>query len=339
MPGDKLRWGVLGTARIADTVIPGLLQASNSELVAVASRDAEKAREWAQARGLQHYFSSYDEMLASDLIDAVYIPLPNALHVEWSIRAIERGKHVLCEKPISTQASHVEELIAAQQSSGVKVMEAFMYRFHPQTQRIRQLVYEGAIGEARIVRATFDFLLSRANDVRLSKELGGGSLLDVGCYCVNISTLVTGMPPKAVTASAVWAENGVDTSLVGTLEFPNGMLGVIDCSFQVGTSMQQGLEVSGTGGLIRVEQPFRMSDEDTTITVDKADKDVTVQRVRVPGGNEYRFMVEHFADAVLNDTELSYTLEDSLANMRVLDALIEAARTGRRVGVAGTSAG
>ncbi|HEX8229625.1 MAG TPA: Gfo/Idh/MocA family oxidoreductase [Chloroflexia bacterium] len=334
MPGRKVRWGVLGTARIADTVLPGLLKAGNSELVAVASRDTAKARDWAQARGLQRYFSSYDEMLASDIIDAVYIPLPNALHVEWSIRAAEHGKHVLCEKPIATNAAHVEELIAAQRRSGVKVMEAFMYRFHPQTERVRQLIAEGAIGEPKIVRATFDFLLSRSNDVRLSKELGGGALLDVGCYCVNIASLVVGMMPRAVTASAVWSEEGVDTSLVGTLEFPNGVLGVIDCSFQVGTSMQQKLEVSGTDGLIRVTQPFRMGDEDTTIIVDKADKAGRVEQVSAPGGNEYQLMVEHFADAVLNDTSLSYTLEDSLANMRVLDALAESARTGLRVTVA-----
>ncbi|HEX8599766.1 MAG TPA: Gfo/Idh/MocA family oxidoreductase [Chloroflexia bacterium] len=333
MPGRKVHWGVLGTARIADTVIPGLLKAGNSELVAVASRDTAKAREWAQARSLQHYFSSYDEMLASDLIDAVYIPLPNALHVEWSIRAAEHGKHVLCEKPIATNASHVEELIAAQRRNGVKLMEAFMYRFHPQTERIRQLIAGRAIGEIKIVRATFDFLLSRPNDVRLSKELGGGALLDVGCYCVNIASLVVGMTPRTVTASAVWSEEGVDTSLVGTLEFSNGVLGVIDCSFQVGTSMQQKLEVSGMGGLIRVAQPFRMSEEDTTIIVDKADKEGTVEQVSVPGGNEYQFMVEHFADAVLSDTDLSYTLEDSLANMRVLDALIHSARTGQRVTV------
>ncbi|MDQ3930063.1 MAG: Gfo/Idh/MocA family oxidoreductase [Chloroflexota bacterium] len=331
MAGDKVRWGVLGTARIANTVIPGLLKASNSELVAVASRDAEKAREWAQARGLQHYFTSYDGMLASDVIDAVYIPLPNALHVEWSIRAAEHGKHVLCEKPISTRAADVEQLITTQRRTGVKVMEAFMYRFHTQTERVRQLLAAGAIGEIKIVRATFDFLLSRTNDVRLSKELGGGALLDVGCYCVNVSTLVVGTIPRAVTASAVFSPDGVDTSLVGTLEFANGVLGVIDCSFQVGTSMQQKLEVSGTGGRVKVAEPFRMGDEDTTIIVDKADKEGTVEHVSVPGGNEYQFMVEHFADAVLNDTPLSYTLEDSLANMRVLDALIESARTGQRV--------
>jgi xylose dehydrogenase (NAD/NADP) len=247
MAGDRLRWGVLGTARIADTVVPGLLKARNSQLVAVASRDVEKAREWAQARGLEHYFGSYDDMLASDLIEAVYIPLPNALHTEWTIRAAEHGKHVLCEKPVATHASQVEELIAAERRHGVKVMEAFMYRFHPQTERLRLLVTGGAIGEPRIVRSTFDFLLSRPQDVRLSKELGGGALLDVGCYCINVATLVVGMPPRAVTASAVWSEAGVDVALVGTLEFPDGVLGVIDCSFQVGTSMQQKLEVSGTG--------------------------------------------------------------------------------------------
>jgi D-xylose 1-dehydrogenase (NADP+, D-xylono-1,5-lactone-forming) len=327
----KVRWGVLGTARIADAVIKGIRGSSNSELVAAASRDGERAKAWAGERGIPQTFGSYDEMLASDAVDAVYIPLPNALHAEWTMRAARQGKHVLCEKPLASNAGEVEAIIAAAQEGGVKVMEAFMYRFHPQTERLREMVSGGAIGEPKIVRTVFDFLLKRPNDVRWSKELAGGATMDVGCYCVNLANLLVGMPPSRVTASAVWAESGVDASLVGTLEYPNGVLATIDCSFQVGSTMQQWALISGSEGLIRVDEPFRIGEEDSVIVVDKADGTSAPEEVRVPGGNEYMFMVEHFAGAALSGGELGYTLQDSLVNMRVLDALREAARTGRKV--------
>ncbi|HEX9987211.1 MAG TPA: Gfo/Idh/MocA family oxidoreductase [Chloroflexia bacterium] len=333
MQKTKLRWGVLGTARIADANVAGIRKSKNGELVAIASRDIEKARAWAQERDVPHYFGSYDEMLASDLIDAVYVPLPNALHAEWSIRAAEHHKHVLCEKPAATNPQDVERMIAAAQENGVKIMEAFMFRFHPQTERVRQLVADQAIGETRIIRATFDFYLRRPHDVRWSKDLGGGALMDVGCYCVNIATLLAGMPPHRVTASAVWADTGVDMSLVGTLEFPNGVLALIDCSFNVGRTMQQWVEISGTDGLIKVAEPFRIREEDTAIVIDRCEATSPIESITIEGAHEYHLMVEHFADAVLSNTELSYTLGESLANMQTMGALLESARTGRRVEV------
>ncbi len=332
MRGKELRWGVLGTARIADAVVKGIKYSANSTLVAIASRDLETARDWAAPRDVPNSFGSYEEMLSSDLIDAVYIPLPNGLHKEWSIKAAEQGKHVLCEKPISTGAQDVEELIAAAQKNNVKIMEAFMYRFHPQTAQTLRMVADGRVGDLRIIRATFDFRLKRPNDVRWSKELGGGALLDVGSYCVNMSNLVAGALPISVTASAVWAPSGVDMSLIGTLEYPDNLLASIDCSFQVGTAMQQRLSISGTEGLISVHRPFsRDADETTTIVLDKSDNTSLPEEISIPAANQYQLMVEHFADAVLNNTELSYPLSESLANMRVLEALIEAARTGQRV--------
>jgi predicted dehydrogenase len=331
MATTRLRWGVLGAARIADVLIQGLRKSNNAELVAVASRDIEKARAWAGARDVPYYFGSYEELLASDLVDAVYLPLPNALHVEWSIRASQHHKHVLCEKPIAVRAEEVESLIAAQQQHGVHIMEAFMYRFHPQIARLQQLLADKAIGDTKILRASFDFFLRRPHDVRWSVELGGGALLDVGCYCVNISNLLLGGPPISVTASAVWAPSGVDISLAGTLEYPNGVLGLIDCSFNVGTTMQQNVEISGTEGVIRLSQPFRVGEEDVTIVVDKADLTTPPETVVVPGANEYQLMIEHFSDAVLNNKQPAYTLQESLANMRVIDALIASAHTGRRI--------
>jgi predicted dehydrogenase len=328
---NRVRWGVLGTARIADSLVEAIRLSGNCELTAIASRDAEQAREWARDRGAPLSFGSYDEMLASDAIDAVYVPLPNSLHKEWAIRAAQNGKHVLCEKPLATNARDAEAMIAAAEASGVKLMEAFMYRFHPQTELLRQLVADGTVGQVKIVRANFGFLLSRPNDVRWSAELGGGALLDVGCYCTSITRFLMGDEPVAASARAVWASTGVDETLAGMLEFANGTLGVIGCSFQTGMGMDQSLVVSGTKGRIIVQSPFRMSAEPTNILVDNLDALGRAETMQAPGANEYQRMVEHFAGAVLNDGPLDYTAEDSLGNLRVLDALLESARMGRTV--------
>ncbi|MDQ6693597.1 MAG: Gfo/Idh/MocA family oxidoreductase [Chloroflexota bacterium] len=333
MPAGKLHIGVLGTARIADALVTAIKKSSNCELMAVASRDEQKALSWAQERDVPHHFGSYEDLLGSDLVDAIYIPLPNGLHKEWSLKAAGNHKHVLCEKPIGTSAQDVEELIAARDKYGVVIMEAFMYRFHPQTARIRQLLADRAIGDIKIARATFDFYLKRPNDVRWDPQLGGGALADVGCYCASILTLVAGTAPTAVTASAVWGQSGVDTSLVGTLEFPGDLLGIMDCSFQVGSTMQQWLQISGTEGLIKLERPFSPDGIDATIIVDKVDGTSEPEHVHVTGANQYQLMVEHFARAALEGHPLSYPLEDSLVNMRVLDALLEAAHSGQRVKV------
>ena len=333
MQPKRLRWGILGTARIADSLVQAIRLSDNSELAAVASRDAEMARAWAGERQVALAFGSYDQMLSSDAIDAVYIPLPNALHKEWAIRAAQSGKHVLCEKPLAANSQDAQEMIAAAEANGVKLMEAFMYRFHPQTARLKKLVADGAIGEVKIVRANFGFLLSRPNDVRWSLELGGGALLDVGCYCVSITRLLMGVEPVAATARAVWAPTGVDETLSGVLEFANGALGVISCSMRTGAVMDQSLVVTGTGGRINVAEPFRMDEGPTDVLLDNLDRSGRVETVQVPGANEYQRMVEHFANAVLSGGSLDYTLNDSLGNMRVLDALLESARTGRTVAI------
>lgn len=335
MPATKLRWGVLGTARIANLVVEGMRRSPNSELTAIASRDPDAARAWAAERNVPHAFGTYDDMLASDAIDAVYIPLPNALHKEWTIRAAHLGKHVLCEKPLASNAEEVREIIAARDATGVKIMEAFMYRFHPQIPRMKQLLDGGAIGDIKVVRATFGFYLQRDNDVRMSKELAGGSLMDVGCYCVNVANLITGVLPSSVTASANWAESGVDAGLVGTLEYPGGILATIDSSFELGTNKQQWVQVSGTHGLLSVPVPFNPTDQDATISISPADDRTPPEQITVPGAYHYERMVTHFAASVLEGAPIGYTLEESLGNMRVLDALAAAARTGQRVEIKG----
>ena len=331
MKSNRLRWGVLGTARIADALVEAIRQTDNSDLVAVASRSLEQVQAWANERGVPMAFGSYAELLESDAIDAIYIPLPNAMHREWTISAAQHGKHILCEKPLAVSAHEVEEMIGAAEANGVQLMEAFMYRFHPQTALLKQLVTDGTIGEVKSIRANFGFYLDRPEDVRWSKELGGGAVLDVGSYCVNITRLLAGAEPIAVTARAVLAPTGIDESLSGTLEFAGGMLGAVSCSMRTGFGGDQSLVVSGTRGRINVANPFRMGDEPTTIIMDNLDKDGRGETIQAEGANEYQRMVEHFAGSVLSSSPVAYTPQNSLANLRVLDALRESARTGRAV--------
>ena len=334
MQSRRLRWGVLSTARIADAQVRAISMSTNSELTAVASRDLTLAQAWAKQREVAYAFGSYEEMLASDAVDVVYIPLPTGLHHEWSIKAMQNGKHVLCEKPLAANAAEVREIIAAAEATGLKAMEAFMYRFHPLASRLAQLLAEGAIGTPKVIRASFGFALNRPDDIRWSAELAGGAIMDVGCYCTNISLMLAGAKPHAVTAGAVWAPTGVDESLVGTLEFPGGLLAAVDCSFKTGTVLQQSLTVSGTEGLITAPQPFRKGDGPAEITVDRADggdNPGLIEVIRLPEVYQNHLMIEHFADAVLNDRPLAYTLQESLANMQVIDALKESARAGKRI--------
>lgn len=345
---NKLRWGVAGTAKIADQLVRAWELSNTNELVAIASRDAAKAKAWADKKHASRVFDSYESMLASNAIDAVYIPLPNGLHCEWTVKAAQQGKHVLCEKPLADNAAQVQEIIAARDANRVVIMEAFMYRFHPKTLKIKQMVEQGAVGELKIIRASFTFFLREPRNIRMNKGLAGGALMDVGCYPVNISRLVAGANPIAVSARMVWGEDapgvthneprirtlttgaahldGVDHTLTAVMEFPNNVLAVVDCSFTA--DAHQWLGVSGAHGHIGVTAPFRMGEDDQVILYDHEGKH---QDVFVPGANEYHKMVDHFAAAVLQGTPLSYPLEDSLGQARTLDALYQSARTGQRV--------
>jgi predicted dehydrogenase len=334
MQTRRLRWGVLGTARIADKVVHGINSSNNGVLAAIASRDPGMARDWAAERNVPHAFGSYDEMLASDAIDAVYIPLPNGLHKGWAVKALQHGKHVLCEKPLAANAGEVREIIATAGATGMKAMEAFMYRFHPAVARLQQLLTEGAIGDLKVIRASFGFRLLRPDDIRWSAGMAGGALMDVGAYCVNNARMVGG-EPLAVNASSVFSSGGVDINTVGILEFPNGVLSAIDCSFETGPAAHQGLVISGTDGRIYVANPFSRDENDPVhIVVNDAhdsERQGAAYTIEVPAADHYHLMVEHFADAVLNDRPVAYTLQNSLGNMLVLDALKEAARSGQRI--------
>lgn len=327
----KLRWGILSTARIGiRTVIPAIQQSHNGIVAAIASRDAQSARETAQALGIPRAFGSYDALLDSPDIDAVYIPLPNSLHKEWSIRAATRGKHILCEKPFALNASQVDDMIAAARQHRVLLAEAFMYRFHPQFTRVKELIAEGAIGKVQVIRSAFGFQLDDLNNIRLRSELGGGSLMDVGCYCVNASRWIAGAEPVAAQASAVFGEKSqVDEALSGILRFPNGVAAHFDSSFR--SAYREWLEIQGAEGRLELERPFRSHAVGGVGQVILHRKDNTRQEFTTPAVNQYQLMVEHFADAALNGKALLYPPEEGRANLRVMDGLSESARSGRAI--------
>ena len=328
MPDQKLRWGILSTAKIARrAVIPAIQQSNNGIVAAIASRDANTAQEAAHALNIPRAFASYEAMLESPDIDAVYIPLPNHLHKEWTIRAAQHGKHILCEKPFALNVSEVDEMIAAAKQHRVLLMEAFMYRFHPQFARARELIAAGAIGKVQVIRSAFCYTMNRPNDIRAKKEMGGGALMDVGCYCVNMARLIAGTEPQRVQATMIQRpSDDVDDAFAGILYFPNDVLGIFDCSFR--TDYTEWLQIQGTAGRLDIPRPIKPVAPTEIIlrTGEKSDAFATSTIISVPAANHYQLMVEHFADAVLNGTPLQYPPELDRNNMVVMDALFQAAK-------------
>ena len=325
LPRSSLRWGVISTANIGRAAVNPAIRASrNGELVAVASRDPERARAFAESHHVPRHYGSYQELLDDPDIDAVYNPLPNGLHLEWSVKASEAGKHILCEKPLALDEEQCRMMAAAADANGVKLLEAFMYRFHPRTLRVLEMVRTGAIGELRTIRSSFTFRLTRPGDVRWDPHLGGGALMDVGCYCVNVSRTLAGAEPVEVQATANWTDRGVDEEMVGTLRFPGGVLAVFDSSLT--TERCEFYEVAGTDGHLRIESAFVPGKDDAAILHHRGRAGATTEVV--PGADEYELMVEHFADCVLNDEPLRYPADEAALNMRTIDALYRSARDG-----------
>jgi xylose dehydrogenase (NAD/NADP) len=322
--GDrKLRWGILSTAHIGRTaVIPAIQASSSSELVAVASRDVERAQAFANEVSAPRWHASYEALLDDPGVDALYIPLPNSLHREWTVRGTRAGKHVLCEKPLALSAAECREMHAAAETNGVKLMEAFMYRFHPRTERVVSMVRAGEIGELRVVRSAFTFRLARRDDIRLDAALGGGALMDVGCYCVNVSRTVVGAEPVEAQAVATWTPSGVDAELTGVLRFEDGAVAHFDCALT--TARRELFEVAGTEGWLGVPSAFLPGTGDAHIHEHRGRHAESVHTV--PGADEYRIMVERFALSVLDDGPVPYPPEDAARNMRVIEALYRSAR-------------
>lgn len=324
----RLRFGVLSTANIGRNQVNPAIQASrNAELVAVASREADRARDFAAGGSIPRWYGSYEALLEDPDVDAVYIPLPNSMHREWTVRAASMGKHVLCEKPLATTARDAVEMKAAAEANRIVLMEAFMYRFHPRTRRLRELVASGAAGEIRIIRSAFTFKLVRAGNYRFFREMGGGALLDLGCYCVDASRLLAGADPVEAQAFAEWNEWDVDTQLTGSLRFGNGVVAQFDCSFLL--ERREFVEAAGLdGALASPSETFVNSLEDVDI-VERHGR-LPETRHTVQGDNHYRLMVEHFVDVVRGADQPLHKIDESITNLAAIEALLESARSGGR---------
>ena len=333
---DKVRWGVLGVAKIAtNKVIPAMQRGEWSEVVAIASRDLSKAQSAADKLGIRKVFGSYKDALADPDIEAIYNPLPNHMHVPWSIRAAEAGKHVLCEKPIAMSVAECRTLIAARDRTGVKIGEAFMVRTHPQWLRARQLAHSGEIGELRAVVGAYSYFNRDPANIRNNPEFGGGAIMDIGCYPIQIARFLFAREPETVTA-LIDRDPQMQTDRLSSvlLAFPSGY-----CAFTCSTQLvpYQKIQILGTKGRIEIEVPFNAPpDRKTRLFVDNG-ADVWGSGMRVeefPICDQYTIQGDLFSLAVRGRGEVPTPLEDSIANMAVIEAVFESARTGRAVPVA-----
>jgi xylose dehydrogenase (NAD/NADP) len=312
-----VKWGVVSTADINRKVIPGAHASDKVDLVAVASRDQVRAGEYAKEWKIPRAFGSYDALLADPEIEAVYISLPNTLHCEWSSRALEAGKHVLCEKPLSRHPDEVSATFDTADRTGRHLSEAFMYRHNPQTRRLQALVAEGAIGEVRLIRSVFGYSLYDPDNIRLRTDLEGGALMDVGCYNVSGSRLLGG-EPEHVFGEAWFGPSGTDWVFAGTLRFPGDVI----ASFHCGTALpeQDELEVIGSEGSLFLDDPWHCLNP-----VIELRRDGEVERIEVDVEDSYRLELENVSDAIRGEGELLLARGDAMGQARTLAALHESA--------------
>jgi predicted dehydrogenase len=326
-----LRWGILSTAKIGrEHVIPALQASRLGEVTAIASRDADRAGQVAAALGIPTAHGNYDALLADDTVDAVYNPLPNHLHVEWSIRALEAGKHVLCEKPIGLSAADGRRLLeAAERFPRLKAMEAFMYRFHPQWRHVREQVARGRIGRLRSIHSVFCYDNDDPSNIRNVPEWGGGGLMDIGCYGISVSRLLFGSEPLRVVGTMDYdLQFGTDRSCTALLEFVEGT-----ASFTCSTRMApcQQVRAFGTTGRIEIGIPFNPApDRPALVRLHDA---AGVHEWGSEAANQYTLMGDAFARAALEDLPVPAPLDDAVANMRVIDAIVRSTPSGRWVDV------
>ncbi|HEY8647527.1 MAG TPA: Gfo/Idh/MocA family oxidoreductase [Gaiellaceae bacterium] len=320
---DAVKWGIISTADINRRVIPGAHASPKVDLVAVASRDQARAEAYAKEWNIPRAYGSYEALLADPEIEAVYISLPNTMHCEWSIKSVEAGKHVLCEKPMSRHTSEVEETFDAAKQAGRLLSEAFMYRHNPQTKRVKQLVAEGAIGELRVVRSVFSYSLYDPDNIRLRTDVEGGALMDVGCYNVSGSRLVGG-EPEQVFGEAWYGPSGTDWVFSGTLRFPGNVIGLFHC----GTALpeQDELEVIGSEGSLFLDDPWHCN-----VPVIELRREDGIERIEIEQEDSYRLELENLSDAIRGEGELLLGREDAVGQARTLEALHESATKGKTV--------
>jgi len=327
----KLRWGILGTANIAAAkVIPAMQRGEFTEVVAIASRELARAEHVAKAQGIPRVYGSYEQLLTDPEIEAVYNPLPNHLHVPWTIKAAESGKNVLCEKPIALNVDQARSLLDVRNRIGVKIQEAFMVRTHPQWLATRELLQANRIGHLRSITGFFSYFNAEPDNIRNKPEMGGGALLDIGCYPISMSRFIFGMEPKRVLG-VIEHDNklGIDRLTTGILDFPNGQ-----CTFTCSTQLApyQRMTFYGTKGRIEIPIPFNSpNDRPTTIQIDDGSSlfGTSAESLEFPICDQYTIQGDLFSQAVLDNKEQAVPLEDAINNMTVIDAVFRSAETGR----------
>jgi predicted dehydrogenase len=320
---QAVKWGIISTADINRKVIPGAHASPKVDLAAVASRDQARANEYAKQWEIEHAYGSYEALLADPEIEAVYISLPNTMHCEWSIKSLEAGKHVLCEKPMTRHTDELEAAFDTAERTGLMLSEAFMYRHNPQTKKLKELVADGAIGELRVVRSVFSYSLYDEDNIRLRTDVEGGALMDVGCYNVSGSRLLGG-EPEHVFGEAWFGPSGTDWVLSGTLRFPGEVIGAFHC----GTALpeQDELEAIGSEGTIFLDDPWHCANP-----VIEVRRDDGVERIELEREDSYRLELENLSDAIRGEGELLLGRADAIGQARTLEALHSSATSGKRV--------
>ncbi len=328
----KIQWGVLSTANIAiKRVIPAILSSERGAVAAIASRDAARAAEVAARFGIPRSYGSYQSLLDDPQIDAIYNPLPNHLHVEWTVKALDAGKHVLCEKPLGLSAAETQAIVVARDRSHRRVVEAFMIRYHPQWRRVRALVRSGRIGQVRAIQSAFLFTQLDPNNVRNQADIGGGALYDVGCYpLVTARYVFSSEPTRVIALINRDAKMGVDTLTSGLLEFPGG--GHLAFSSALQLAAFQRVTILGTAGRIEVPVPFTPSKEQSCRIVIESGKSLdgaSSQFEDFPAVDQYQLQCDTAISVFRNEIEQEFPIEDGIANMRIIDALYRSAVSGR----------
>ncbi|MEH7333058.1 Gfo/Idh/MocA family oxidoreductase [Neobacillus drentensis] len=315
---SRIRWGVIGTADIAKTkVIPAILNSDYAEVAAIASR-GDKAKDIAERFSIPKFYDSYHKLLMDQEIEAVYIPLPNHLHKQWVTEAAKHGKHVLVEKPAALTAEETQEMMDCCRENNVIFMEAFMYQFHPQHLRVREIVTSGEIGEIKFMRASFSyFLKDELTNIRMKKKMGGGSIYDIGSYCIHsIRNIMESEPVRVEAFAELDPRSGIDRSAIVYIKLENGINTVFDCSFDM--SFRQEYEIVGTKGRITVPAAYRpdVSDNAGVILIES----VQGKRSEMVSADQFKMQIDHFSQAVIEGYQPKYSAENTLKNMRAIDA-------------------
>ncbi|MEF3074420.1 Gfo/Idh/MocA family oxidoreductase [Methylobacter sp. Wu1] len=332
----KLRWGILGAARVNERLLPAIVEAHNSELIAIASRRpgaaAQTLVQYAPQQQGVHAYDDLDELLQNPDIQAVYLPMANHEHAEWALRAIEQGKHVLCEKPMALTVADIEAIEAAAHRRNVTVMEGFMYRFHPQHVRVLELIRSGLIGEIRSVRASYSFMMRPARMYRLAESVGrgGGAMWDIGCYAIHSARLFFDHAPLAVTAMARYVESGADITTSGIMDFGDGRFAHVDFSFERARRCEY--EVIGTKGGVKCHTVWQLPGDVPVLSWWTEDGQQCEERL--PAANHFRLEIEHFSDCVLNGRPPLLSFDDAKINCRTIVAALQSAAQGQKVALA-----